>query len=294
MRGKFRQVVTELAETDARIVVILGDVSVYQFQQFQQRWPERFYNMGILEPTLVSVSAGLASQGLRPFVHTIAPFLTERCYEQIKLDLCYNRFGSNLVTCGASFDYAADGPTHHTYTDLAILRLLPGMEVMQPGSERELAALLQSQYANGQASYFRLSDHPHTLDTGEVRFGQGVVLQQGRRDLTIMTAGPILGPVAEAVRDLDVNLVYFHTIKPIDRALIAQFAHTRILVVQDALGLKDAVAEVAGLRLWQHGLADQFCSWYGTLATIRQRLGLDVAGIRAAVMALLSAETNPA
>ncbi|MEO5339400.1 MAG: hypothetical protein H7837_02610 [Magnetococcus sp. MYC-9] len=294
MRGKFRQVVTELAEQDERIVVILGDVSVYQFNQFSQRWPERFYNMGILEPTLVSVSAGLAALGLRPFVHTIAPFLTERCYEQIKLDLCYNRFGSNLVTCGASFDYAADGPTHHTYTDLAILRLLPHMEVMQPGSERELAALLRSQYANGNPSYFRLSDFPHDRDTGEVRFGQGAVLKRGSRDLTLLTAGPILDNVATAVEDLDVNLLYFHTLKPIDHALIAQFAHTRMLVIHDAFGLQEAVNEVAGLRIWHHGLTDRFCDGYGSVESIRQRLGLDVAGIRARVLGLLQQkETLP-
>ncbi|MEO5350063.1 MAG: hypothetical protein H7836_10500 [Magnetococcus sp. YQC-3] len=284
MRGKFKQVVTELAERDDRVVVLLGDVSVYQFKAFQDRWPERFYNMGILEPTLISVTAGLAAQGLHPFVHTIAPFLTERCYEQIKLDLCYNRFGGNVVTCGASFDYAWDGPTHHAYTDLAILRLLPEMEVIQPGSERELAVLLNTQYANGKPTYFRLSDHPHTVDTGEVRFGQGVVLQRGSRDLTVVTAGPILGNVLEAVRDLDLNLLYFHTLKPMDHALLAQFAHTRILVVHDAFGLNEAVHEVGGLRVWQHGLPDQFCGWYGKLEQIRHKLGLDVAGIREAVL----------
>ncbi|MBF0213000.1 MAG: hypothetical protein HQM00_05455 [Magnetococcales bacterium] len=287
MRGKFKQTVTELAEADDRVLVMLGDVSVYQFNQFRERWPERFYNMGILEPTLISVAAGLASQGLVPFVHTIAPFLTERCYEQIKLDLCYNRFGANLVTCGASFDYAWDGPTHHAYTDLAILRLLPGMEVIQPGSERELDALLRSQYANGHPTYFRLSDHPHAIDTGEVVFGKGSVICRGRRDVTVITAGPLLGEVVEAVRDLEVNLLSFHTLKPIDRALIAEFAHTRLLVVHDAFGLLEAVQELGGLRVWYHGLPDRFCGWYGQLQAIRQRLELDAAGIRRAVINLL-------
>ncbi|MBF0460626.1 MAG: hypothetical protein HQL87_04440 [Magnetococcales bacterium] len=287
MRGKFKQIVTELAERDDKVIVILGDVSVYQFDQFRQRWPDRFYNMGILEPTLISVTAGLSAQGFFPFVHTIAPFLTERCYEQIKLDLCYNRFGGNIVTCGASFDYAWDGPTHHAYTDLAILRLLPGMEVMQPGSRRELDVLIRTQYANGNPSYFRLSDHPHDVDTGEVVFGRGTVVHRGSRDVTVITAGPLLGNVLEAVRDLDVNLLSFHTIKPIDQALIAQFAHTRILVVHDAFGLKEAVNEVAGLRVWYHGFPDQFCGWYGKLDDIRQKLGLDATGIRAAVLGML-------
>lgn len=289
MRGRFKQAVTALAEKDPRVVVLLGDVSVYQFRDFQERWPDRFYNMGILEPTLISVTGGLAAQGLHPFTHTIAPFLTERSYEQIKLDLCYNRFGGNIVTCGASFDYAWDGSTHHAYTDLAILRLLPGMEVLQPGSEAELEALLVSQYANGNPTYFRLSDHPHSIDTGATEFGKGVVLKRGSSGVTVMTAGPLLGNVLPAVEGLDVNLVYFHTLKPIDQALVAEFADTRILVVHDAFGLQEAlVGAVPGLRTWYHGLPDAFCGWYGTLGDIRARLGLDVPGIRTAVERMLA------
>ncbi|CAK0749109.1 Transket_pyr domain-containing protein [Gammaproteobacteria bacterium] len=287
MRKQFKQTVLDLAEHDDRITIILGDVSVYVFNDFRQRYPERFHNMGICENTLISVAAGLSSQGLIPFVHTIAPFLTERSYEQIKLDLCYNHFGGNIISCGASFDYAWDGATHHAYTDLAILRMLPGCEVLQPGTIKELNALLRSQYANGQPTYFRLSDHPHTIDTGEIRFGKGMVLKHGS-DVTVMTAGPLLGNVLEAVRDLNVNLVYFHTIKPIDHELIQAFADTRILVVHDAFGLREAINEVPGLRTWYHGLPDVFCGWYGTLHDIHAKLGLDVSGIHTAVEWLLS------
>lgn len=291
MRTQFRQTATALAEADDKVVVLLGDVSVYQFEQFKARFPRRFYNLGILEPTLISVAGGLASRGLRVFAHTIAPFLTERAYEQIKLDLCYNEFGANIVTCGASFDYAWDGATHHAYGDLAILRLLPGMEVIQPGSKAELAALLTSRYASGTPSYFRLSDHPHAIDTGPTRFGEGVVLKRGGSGVTVMTAGPLLANVLPAAAEFDVNLVYFHTLKPIDRELVRAFADTRILIVHDAFGLREAVNEVPGLRSWYHGLPDQFCSWYGKLDQMRARLGLDVAGIRAAIAALIAGKT---
>src|SRR5271169_745466 len=129
MRIQFRDTITALAATDERIVLLLGDVSVYLMNDFQQRHPERFYNLGICENSIISIAAGLGSQGFIPFAHTIAPFITERSYEQIKLDMCYNQFGGSIVSCGASFDYAWDGATHHTYTDLAILRLLPGCDV---------------------------------------------------------------------------------------------------------------------------------------------------------------------
>jgi len=276
MRKQFKNTVMDLAADDDGIVMILGDVSVYLFNDFKEKYPDRFYNMGICENTLISVGAGLSSQGFSPFVHTIAPFVTERSYEQIKLDMCYNRFGGNVVSCGASFDYAWDGATHHCYTDLAILRLLPGMEVIQPGSNKEVDALVRSQYNNRKPTYFRLSDQPHDIDIPDIEFGKAAVLQNRDSNLTVMTAGPILGNVLEACKDLDVNLVYFHTIKPIDTETIEAFKHTTILVIHDAFGLYEAICEVPGLSVFRHGMPDEFCSWYGTLQQTRKKIGLDV------------------
>ena len=269
----------KLAAEDESIILLFGDVSVYLFDDFRQQYPDRFFNLGICENSIISVSGGLNSQGFTPFVHTIAPFLTERSYEQIKLDLCYNQFGANIVTCGATFDYAWDGATHHSYSDLAILRLLPGMEVIQPGSRKELDTLIRSQYNNGKVTYFRLSDHPHKLDIS-VEFGKGVTLKDCKSRLTVMTAGPLLGNVVEAVQDLPVNLVYFHTIKPIDHDLITHFRGTEIIVVHDAFGLYEAVCEVPNVSATYYGLKDQFYCLYGTLPDIRQHIGLDVQGIR--------------
>lgn len=279
MRRQFKNTVTDLAAYDERIVVLLGDVSVYLFRDFQEKYPERFYNIGICENTMISIGAGLSSQGFYPFAHTIAPFITERSFEQIKLDMCYNQFGGNIVSCGASFDYAWDGVTHHAYTDLALLRLLPDMEVMQPGSDKEADVLIRSQYNNGCPSYFRLSDNPHNIDI-PVTFGKAVVLKNTNSPVTVMTSGPILGNVFEACKQLDVNLVYFHTIKPIDREIIEAFGHTTIVVVHDAFGLYEAVCEVPGLTVFPYGFQRQFYCTYGTVKNIRQYLGLDVPTIR--------------
>jgi len=279
VRKQFRDTVVELGEKDPKLVIILGDISHFLFLPFQEKHPSRCYNMGICENALISVAAGLSSQGFYPFVHTIAPFLTERSFEQIKLDLCYNQFGANIVTTGASFDYAWDGATHHCYTDLAILRLLPRMEVLQPGSKKELDTFIRSQYNNGNPTYFRLSDHGHNLEV-PVQFGKANILKDSGAPVTVMTAGPILGNVMEACADLPVNLVYFTTIKPIDKEVIARFRHTRILVIHDAFGLLEAIHEVPDLRASCLGLPDRFCIWYGTVHDIRKMISLDPPSIR--------------
>jgi transketolase len=282
MRQQFKNTIMDLATKDDKIVIILGDVSVYLFNDFKEKYPDKFYNMGICENTLISVGAGLSSLGFFPFVHSIAPFVTERSFEQIKLDMCYNEFGGNIVSCGASFDYAWDGATHHSYTDLGILRLLPGIEVIQPGSRKEVDILIRSQYSNGKTTYFRLSDNPHNIDL-PVKFGKGVLLKDAVSKVTVMTAGPILDNVFEACRDLDVNLVYFHTIKPIDKEIILRFQNTKILVFHDAFGLYEAVCEVPNLSVSNHSFPDEFYSCHGTVHDARQKIGLDTESIKEVV-----------
>lgn len=282
MRRQFKDTLLKLAARDESIIVLLGDISHFLFRDFQAAFPDRFYNLGICENTIISVAAGLASQGYIPFVHTIAPFITERSYEQIKLDLCYNQYPANIATCGSSFDYAWDGATHHCYTDLAILRLLPDVEVVSPASRRELDVLLQERYNSGRTTYFRLTDNPVELDV-PVTFGKGVVLRKAGSACTVMTAGPLVVNVVEACRDLDVNLVYFNTIKPLDADLVRSFQGTEILVVHDAFGLHEAICDVGGMRTTRIGLPDRFLSCYGRIDDVRREIGLDVAGIRQSV-----------
>ncbi len=285
MRQQFKKTILDLASHDERIVMIFGDVSVYLFKEFKEQAPDRFYNLGICENTMVAVAAGLSSQGFVPYLHSIAPFITERCLEQIKLDLCYNRFPSTIVSCGASFDYGYDGASHHCHNDLAMLRLLPGMEVFQPGSRKELDLLLRARHGSGSPAYFRLSDYPHELDL-PVAFGRGTVVRDTGSQVTVVTAGPVLGNIIEGCGDLPVNILCFPTIKPFDTELIARYAHTRFIVIHDAFGLHEAVTS-SGVAARYHGLPDSFLGCYGTVNDIRQRLALDPAGIRDAVTAFL-------
>jgi transketolase len=287
MRNHFKDIIIKLAERDKRVILLLGDISVFLLREFSDSFPSQFYNAGICENTLISMAAGLSSQNFHPFVHTIAPFITERSYEQVKLDMCYNGFGGNIVSCGGSFDYAWDGATHHCYTDLELMRMLPGMEVMQPGNKKELGVLIESQYDNGKPSYFRIPADEHKLDL-PVEFGKvNIVMHKDSATLTIATAGPILQNVYEACMGLNVNLLYFHTIKPLDTEVLARYSNTKILVIHDAFGLFEAISAVSEAKVKYYGIPDKFCCYYGTLEDIRKALGLDVAGIRNYIKGLL-------
>ena len=106
-------IVLAVGANDPNLVVLVGDINHGILQPFAAACPGRFYNVGILEPTIMSMAAGLARIGLLPVVHTIAPFLIERSFEQIKHDFCYHGLHGNLITVGSAFDYAVLGCTHH-------------------------------------------------------------------------------------------------------------------------------------------------------------------------------------
>lgn len=281
MRKQFKSTMLDLAEADERLVLLFGDISVFLFHDFQQRFPDRFYNLGICEATLVGVAAGLSAQGFIPIVHSIAPFVTERAMEQVKVDLCYNQLPAKIVSCGATFDYAWDGATHHAWMDIAFMRLLPGTEVFQPGTPREADFLLRHHYATPHTSYFRLSDQTHGHDLPLEPGRGGALVRDIGAPATVVTAGPILADVMRAVGDLPVNVVYFHTIKPFDHELLGRFAHTELRVVHDSFGLFEAVCETAGRSVMRLGLPDRFCGTYGTIADARRDAGLGVEAIRA-------------
>ena len=109
MRGQFVKTVSKLIQNDERVVLLLADIGIYGFRDMLSNYPQRAYNIGVLEQSTISLSAGLSLSNLIPIVHTIAPFIVERALEQIKVDLCYQSLGANLVSVGASYDYAAWG-----------------------------------------------------------------------------------------------------------------------------------------------------------------------------------------
>lgn len=288
MRRQFKDTALKIAKNDEKLVFLFGDISVFLFNEFRELYPDRLLNVGICENTLISMAAGLSATGFHPVVHTIAPFVTERSYEQVKIDICYNRFGCTIVTCGGSFDYAWDGATHHCYTDLELMRMLPGMEVMQPGSKKEFDILFSECYKNGNPSYIRIAADEHGFNI-PVELGKGVIIKEtpGAK-VTIVTAGPLLGNVIDAANDLPVNILYYHTLKPFDAGLLSRYTKSNIIVVHDAYGLFETVNAACTVKATYHGLPDAFCCFYGTLKDIRSKIDLDASGIRNKIISVLT------
>jgi transketolase len=296
MRKQFAKTMFELG-VDERLLIFIGDISHYLLRDFEEKYPQRFYNMGVAEQAMMSMAAGLAIGGFTPVVHSIAPFVTERCFEQIKDDICYQKLGVKIVSVGSCFDYASLGCTHHCYDDIAILRSLPNMQVVYPSAPHEFDALFRETFANGSPTYFRLPARTHNLET-HPRFGEVEKLKSGN-DVTMIAIGPQIQNAYDAASALlqdgiTCDLIYLSTIKPISEAsqkvIRESLSRTGALVTAEEHsiigGIADAIAAIGrGITYLEErlGVRDKFLTNYGTYEEHCEANNLTKSGIMEAV-----------
>jgi transketolase len=181
MRKQFVATIENLMSKDSKLYLLLGDIGVFNFNKVLTQYNNRAKNIGILEQSSVSLSSGIAQEGMIPVLHTIAPFIVERAYEQIKIDLGYQELGCKLVSVGGSYDYAALGCTHHCPADVGALLLIPNIEIVIPGTAKEFDILFRNSYSNGNSTYYRLSENSN-LDSINIKFGKGNLIKEGNTE----------------------------------------------------------------------------------------------------------------
>jgi transketolase len=234
---------------------------------------------------MIGVAAGLALEGYRPVAHSYAPFLVERPYEQVKLDLGHQGLGAVLVSTGASYDAAHEGRTHQAPADVALLSALPGWTIHVPGHNVELERAFRAALRGDDRVYIRMTEETNA----EPVSGDGlVVLRRGRGPL-VVAVGPTLDPVLEATAGLDATVAYLSRIRPFDSAGLRDVLEgTDVVLVEPYLAgtssaaVADALAD-RPLRLLALGVRDEELRRYGTGAEHRAAHGLDAAGIRASL-----------
>lgn len=285
MRKAFAESILELAEKDEKLVVLIGDISHHLLKKFEEKYPNRFYNIGICEQSMIGVAAGLAIEGYRPIVHTIAPFCVERAYEQIKIDLCYQNLDVTIISVGSSFDYAHLGCTHHCYSDVSILRPLPNIDIYVPGTSDEYKKIFNDSWSNGNAKYFKLSITEHKQNF-EVSPGECNVLNLGNEG-TIFVNGHLLEEVLKIENCKNYSIIYCPTIEPLSqncKKVMCEVikSNPNILVVEEnstSGGFGDKISEIAfeaklSIKMRKLGIPRKFCLNYGSADDHRADLGL--------------------
>ena len=157
MRRRFGKVIVELADRDERIIVLAGDIGYRVFDEFREKHPDRFINLGICEQSLIGVSAGMALEGLKPWVYTITPFLIERPFEQVKLDV--DQQNANVKLIGFA-DYATLGPTHRELDGEKLMRLFTNITSCFPKDGDETESMVYEAYQNKGPVFISLKSDP--------------------------------------------------------------------------------------------------------------------------------------
>ena len=294
MRQRFYQVTSALLDRDPRLAVVLADIGASEFEDARRRHPDRVINLGIREQLLISVAGGLALAGLRPVAHTFAPFLVERPFEQVKLDLGHQEADAVLVSAGGSYDYPAYGLTHLAPGDVALLDSLPGWTVHVPGHPDEAEQLLRTAVAGTGKVYLRLSLQAN----GQPLAGPGprfTVLQHGRGG-TVIAVGPVADDVLAATAGLDVTVLYAATIRPFDhaglRTALGAPGAAAVVVVEPYLAGTSSAAVAEALSDVPHrvlglGVARDELRKFGTMAEHVAAQGLDPASLRPRIAGFL-------
>lgn len=291
MRDTFIDTARELLAENPRTAVVLADISASAFAPAARRHPDRVLNVGIREQLMVGVAGGLALTGLRPVVHSYAPFLIERAYEQIKLDLDHQGVSAVLISVGASYDRAAAGRTHLSPADVALIDTLDGWTVHVPGHPDEVPALLRAAVDADGPAYLRLSVQENDRPRGNGGSLQ-VIRDAGAGAPLVVVVGPLLDQTLAAVDGLDVTVAYTHRPRPFDTAGLRALVGGEVILVEPYLAgtsgrvVSDSLADrphrllalgVGRKELHRYGSPDDHTRWHG----------LDASGLRRSMSVFL-------
>ena len=229
MRDAFFEILERLMDSNKKIIFITADLGFKLFDRIAARHPDRVINVGIREATMIGIAAGLSKEGFLPFVYSIVPFVTLRCVEQIRVDLCYNNLSAVLVGVGSGLAYGPNGPTHMGIEDIGVMNALPNLAILSPCDAYEVRVLLPQAIRLKMPVYVRLARTGEPLcynkNTSIPKVGCPSVLKEGT-DAAVITYSTMVHEVLTTVQELEkekecsIRVISWHTLKPLKEKLI--------------------------------------------------------------------------
>ncbi len=290
-RESFGIALCEMAKTNNDIVVLDADLAAAtKTAIFGKEYPERFFDCGIAEANMIGTAAGLAAAGKIPVAASFAMFSTGRAYEQIRNSVAYPELNVKIAGSHAGISTGEDGATHQCLEDVALMRTLPGMVVLNPADHFEMMEATKAAIKHVGPVYIRLGrlaiDSFNDPDTYKFELGKGITLHEGN-DVAVIASGLVVNEARKAVNALEneginARLINIHTIKPIDREIVIKAAKEcgQIITVEEHNvigGLADAVCEVTSgecpVKVTRIGVQDRF-GYSGPAWELLEKFGL--------------------
>ena len=296
MRKAFVNSIEEVFEENNRAVLLIGDIGAYLVRNIQEKYPKRVLNLGIAEANMMGIAVGMALEGWVPFVYTITPFITSRCFDQIRVGVGYHEANVKIIGVGSGISYSTLGSTHHSIEDISLMRSVPGMTIISPMDSAEATAAILVAATHLGPVYVRLTLNVDPYFSGIVgqtfSLGKATVLKEGS-DIALISTGEITREVLIATDLLEdkfgisVCVINMSTIKPLDTNIINKSIREAkaIFTIEEHSvlgGLGSAVSEVIAESKVQEkplflriGLEDSYVRKYGSRSQLLQYAGLD-------------------
>ena len=304
-RESFGEAVTALAAENPDIVVLDADLAeATKTCIFEKKYPERFIDCGIAEGNMIGIAAGLAACGKIPFAASFAMFSAGRAYEQVRNSVGYPHLNVKIAGSHAGISTGEDGATHQCCEDIALMRSIPGMVVLNPCDHYEMTAAVKAAAEYEGPVYIRLGrlaveSVMHQFPEYRFQLGRGVTLRDGK-DITIIATGLLVQEAVKAAaaleaQGIDARVIDIHTIKPLDQELVLKAAREtgRVVVAEEHNvigGLGEAVAsylsEVCPTPVTKIGVNDTF-GHSGPAVDLLKEFGLSAENIEATVKKVL-------
>ena len=295
MRDALAEALLELGERDRRIVVVGADTSVsIKTSLFGDKFPDRFFNVGIAEANMVGIAAGLALAGKIPYVSTYSAFVPGKCLDQIRNAIAYQKLNVKIVSSHGGLTVGPDGASHQTVEDVAAMRAVPNLKVVVPADGPSARALITEAAKIPGPFYIRLA-RPNVptvhQSLSDVNIGKAKVLKEGS-DLTIVACGIMVNEAIEAAEALvkeriSAEVIDSHTLKPLDSQTIVKSARKtgHLVTAEEANiigGLGGAVAETLSenhpTKMLRVGIRDTYGE-SGEHVELLAKYGIDAAAI---------------
>ena len=294
MRQVCLNTVYELAKKNKKIVFIGSDLGPGVLDTFKKKYPDRFFMEGVAEQSIIGLAAGLAFESFRPYVNTIATFITRRCFEQVVVDLCLHNLPVTLIGNGGGLVYAPLGPTHQAIEDISIMRSLPNITIISPCDAHEMKYLMLDSIKLKGPLYVRIARGGEEIITQKFKpkIGKAIELKKVK-DYYFLTTGITSHIAMEACKflkkteNLDCGVVHCSTIKPLDKNFLNRIIRNskKIITVEEnvkAGGFGSSVleftSELSNLKkkadIKIMGLKDKFLTKYGTQQELLEHSGL--------------------
>ena len=294
MRNTFIETLTNLAESDPNIMFLTGDLGFGVVENFESRFPTQFLNCGVAEQNMIGMAAGLASEGKKVFVYSIANFPTFRCLEQIRNDICYHELPVTIVAIGSGFSYGSLGYTHQALEDISIMRSLPGLRILSPSDPIEVKECVDLIISDPKPTYLRLGKNGENNLTSEMnRNVKKLNFYNKNKKCLVITTGSISEECKNAVEKLNDeyrNNFCFSTLTqlkplPIESSEIQNFEfivtveeHSVVgglgSIINDFVILKNLKLNVLNI-----GCPDEIMHQIGSTNYLRSQYGLDSQGL---------------